>query len=53
MSDANTNLVSEKFLGFCRCLDIHHMVLSLYNHQSNGQADGMHQVCKMNYEEML
>ena len=39
MSDAGTNLVSVKFQDFYRCLDIHHAVSSLHDHQSMGKVE--------------
>ena len=38
MSDVGTYITSEKFKEFCRCLNVHHIVLLSYNHQSNGGA---------------
>ena len=35
ISDTGTHFVPEKFHDFCRCLNIHHVVPSSYNHQSN------------------
>ena len=39
ISDMGTNPVSEKFKTFCRWLSICHTVGSLYNCQTNGQAE--------------
>ena len=48
MSDAGTHLISEKFLDFHRFQDIHCVMSSLYNHQSNEQA-----ICKAYSKEIL
>ena len=37
MSDAGTDLVSEKFQEFCRYQTMHQAISSSYNHQSNGK----------------
>ena len=39
MSNAGTNLVSEKFEEFCKKLKIHHALSSAYSNQSKGQAE--------------
>ena len=39
MSNAETNFVSEKFWEICRHLNIHQVISSPYNYQSNGQAE--------------
>ena len=38
MSDAGTNLVSDKFQKFCSSISVEQVVSSAYNHQSNGQV---------------
>ena len=39
-SGTGTNFTSEKLHNICRCLNIHHVVSSSYNHHSNGHAEG-------------
>ena len=39
MSDAGSNLVSEKFSSICSTLNIKQAVSSSYHHQSNGQVE--------------
>ena len=39
VSDAGTNIVSEKFQEFYRFLDIYHAIPSSCNHERNGQEE--------------
>ena len=49
-SDAGSNYISEQLNNFCRWIDILHVVLSSYNHQSDGQADACIKSCQKNSE---
>ena len=39
MSDADTNIVSEKFWQFCKTINVKQAVSLAYHHQSNGQVE--------------
>ena len=54
MSDVSGNFISDKFIMFCKNLNVEQAVSSSYHYQSNGQVDAgiifIKQTCRKGYD---
>ena len=53
VSDAGTNVMSDKFQTFCRKLDIKSKITSSYHHSSNGQVENCIKLIKHTFNKCI